>query len=68
MTEAEFASFVGKNIKIEFADGESLEGKCFYYTQALDNEPEIASMSVQTHDRGAIEVYQNEVKSIEITD
>lgn len=57
--------YVGKNIKITCIDNQIITGKCDSYTQALDNEPEIASISI---DRGSygIEIYENEIESIEI--
>lgn len=57
--------YVGKNIKVTCNDGQIIEGKCDEYTQALDNEPEIASISIARTDYG-IEIYENEIKSIEV--
>jgi hypothetical protein len=55
--------YVGKNIKVTCIDGQIIEGKCDGYTQALDNEPEIASISIARTGYG-IEIYENEIKSI----
>jgi len=66
MTEKQLSEFESKNIKILFNDGEIVEGNCFYFTKALDNDPEVASISVETNDRRVIEVSQDEIKSIEV--
>ncbi|EOD00463.1 hypothetical protein [Caldisalinibacter kiritimatiensis] len=57
--------YVGKKIKVTCIQGEIIQGKCDRYTQALDNEPEIASISI---DSGEIdyEIYENEISKIEI--
>jgi len=57
--------YVGKNIKVTCIDEQIIEGKCDGYTQALDNEPEIASISIERIGYG-IEIYENEIKSIEV--
>lgn len=56
---------VGKNIKVTCIDEQIIEGKCDGYTQALDNETEIASISIARIGYG-IEIYENEIKSIEV--
>lgn len=57
--------YVGKNIKVTCIDEQIIEGKCDGYTQALDNEPEIASISIDREEY-EIEIYENEIKSIEV--
>lgn len=57
--------YVGKNIKIICKDGQVIKGKCDCYTQALDNEPEIASISIERKGYG-IEIFENEIRTIEI--
>ena len=59
--------YVGKNIKVICDDGQIIKGKCDEYTQALDNEPEIASISIARIGYG-IEIYENEIESIEVID
>ncbi len=54
----------GKNIKATLSDGKVFEGKCQYYTSALDNEPEMASISL-AHGNGLVELFQNEIDGIE---
>ncbi|ABE99468.1 TPA: hypothetical protein KN209_003161 [Clostridioides difficile] len=56
--------YVGKNVQITCVDKQIIRGKCDGYTQALDNEPEIASISI-ARDGYGIEVYENEIESIE---
>ncbi|KOF56625.1 MULTISPECIES: hypothetical protein [Clostridium] len=57
--------YTGKRIKVTCIDGKIIEGNCDCYTQALDNEPEIASISIDKGSYG-IELYENEIKSIEV--
>lgn len=53
------------NLKITTVDGDIVTGPYGGFTQALDNEPEIASISITKEGYG-IEVYENEIKSIEV--
>lgn len=53
------------NLKIITVDGKIITGPYGGFTQALDNEPEIASICISKVDYG-IEVYENEIKSIEV--
>lgn len=57
--------YVGKTIKVNCLSGNIFEGECTDYTQALDNEPEVASIGLTTKDE-SYELYENEIKSIEI--
>lgn len=66
MTEIELCKFVDKNIKVICTDGPSVQGFCSIFTQALDNEPEIASICIENSEGELIEVYLNEIKSIEV--
>ncbi|WP_062353302.1 hypothetical protein [Bacillus kwashiorkori] len=60
--------YVGKKIRLMDVDGQVFEGKCTDYTQALDNEPEIESIGIETVSGAdySYEIYENEIKSIEI--
>lgn len=55
-----------KNLKLRIIlkDGDVVEGPYGGFTQALDNEPEIASLSISKEGYN-IELYENEIKSIE---
>ncbi|SHH48788.1 hypothetical protein SAMN02745135_00950 [Caloranaerobacter azorensis DSM 13643] len=59
--------YLSKKIKVTCIEGEVIQGKCNGYIQALDNEPEIASISI---DAGEIdyEIYENEIEKIELVD
>lgn len=57
--------YVGKTIKVTCIDGQIIKGKCNEYTQALDNEPEIDSISI-ARDGYGIEIYENEIQFIEL--
>ncbi len=67
--EIEMYKTQGKNIKVICIDGQEIKGYCDIFTQALDNEPEIASIALKIPDRsGYIEIMQPEIKSIEFID
>ena len=53
------------NLKIVTVDGEVITGPYGGFTQALDNNPEVASICISKNGYG-IEVYENEIKSIEV--
>lgn len=53
--------YSGKKIRIITDDGKIFEGKAYDYIPAQDNTPEIASISI-----GYNELYENEIKSIEV--
>lgn len=57
--------YVGKKIKVTCLSGKVFEGKCVDFTQALDNEPEIDSIGLETTEL-SYELYENEIKSIEV--
>lgn len=56
---------INKTIRVIFIDGEVLSGKCEGYTQALDNEPEVASIDIRVDDI-LTEIMENEIESVEI--
>lgn len=57
--------YTGKEIIVVCKSGRIFTGRCIDYTQALDNEPEIDSIGLNVS--GVIyELYENEIKSIEI--
>ena len=56
----------GHTVKVTFLDGTfPVTGKCISYTQALDNEPEIASIDVESGGM-LFGLYENDIKDIEI--
>ncbi|HAT4125223.1 TPA: hypothetical protein I9Z60_001575 [Clostridium perfringens] len=52
-------------LKIKTVDGNIIIGPYEGFTQALDNEPEIASIELK-RDGYNIELYENEIKFIEV--
>jgi len=52
-------------LKIVCTDGEIVEGPYGGYTQALDNDPEIASISIKRNSYN-VELDETEIKSIEV--
>jgi len=57
----ELYKYSGKVVKITTNDGQSFEGKAYDYIPKQDNTPQIASISI-----GETEIYENEIKSIEL--
>ncbi|NWL90005.1 MULTISPECIES: hypothetical protein [unclassified Paenibacillus] len=64
------SQYLGKRVKLIDTDGEITIGKCVCVTPALDNDPEIASIDLQTRlDAGfTIGFNEDEIKSIEVID
>lgn len=56
--------FVCKDVKIIDINDKEWQGRCEGYTQALDNDNNLASITVDTSE-GCICFYENEIKSIE---
>lgn len=57
--------YVGKKIKVTTNEDRVFEGNCTDFTPALDNEPEIDSIGLETTIL-SYEIYANEIKSIEV--
>lgn len=65
----ELEDYLGKQIKIITTDKQEFIGKAIGFTQALDNEPEIASIDIRNEeDNRVYELYENEIKSIEVVE
>lgn len=66
MTELEMAKSAGKNIRIILKNKKTINGFCRGFTQAIDNEPEIASVTIE-NTKGQLHGYlQSEIESIEV--
>lgn len=59
------SEYCGKKIKVELKGGEIFQGKCIEYIRAVDNDPEIDSIDLQVNKK-IYEIYENEIKNIEI--
>jgi len=55
----------GKKVKVTTIDNEVFEGLYCTHTNALDNEPEVESITIEKGN-GLTEIYAPEIKSIEI--
>lgn len=68
MTEKDLSTYQGKSIRVICNDGDVIEGFCCIFTQALDNEPEVAEISLETekYPTGLIGITLPEIKSIEV--
>lgn len=55
----------GKRIRVICKDGSIVEGMCDYFTQPLDNDPEIAEISVRSGTETLISITEPEVEKIE---
>lgn len=56
-----------ENVKVTCIDGNVIKGFYSIYTQALDNDSDIASITIENSNGSLIEIYENEIKEIEIT-
>lgn len=58
---------LGKKVRITFADGSApISGMCVGYTPAIDNEPEIAEIDIDTGMDGACYgLLENEIEKME---
>ena len=60
----------GKKVNVTLKDGSVLEGSCSFFTQALDNEPEEASITLDNVKKDGVpmfhltEIMEHEIKSI----
>ena len=54
-------------VEVNVDDGEVVEGECIEFTNSLDNEPEVSSITIKTQ-KGLIEIYENEITSIKHKD
>ena len=70
MTEKELSTYRGKTIRVKCKDGDVVEGFCCVFTKALDNEPEVAEISLETekYPTGLIGITLPEISSIEVMD
>ncbi|MNW40113.1 hypothetical protein D3C74_172190 [compost metagenome] len=64
------SQYLGKRLKLVDVDDDVTIGKCVCVTPALDNDPEIASIDLQTRPdaRFTIGFNEDEIKSIEVID
>ena len=67
MNEMQLRQFWGKQIKVYCKDGEIIEGDASYFTSAADNEPDDASITLETK-QGLTCIFLHEIKEIEITE
>jgi hypothetical protein len=65
MKEEELKPFYGKLVKVTCNDNSIIIGTFYGFTYAEDNDNGITSVDIQAIN-GLIEVYLNEIKSIEI--
>ena len=65
MNEIQLRQFWGKQIKVYCKDGEIIEGDASYFTSAADNEPDDASITLETK-QGLTCIFLHEIKTIEI--
>ena len=58
---------LGKQVRVTFRDGSPpMRGTCVGYTRAVDNEPEIAEIDLDTGTAGVLYgLMENEIEAIE---
>lgn len=54
-----------QDVKVTCINGTIVKGFYSIYTQALDNDPEIASITIERDNGSLIEIYENEIQNIE---
>lgn len=67
--ELKMANCIWKNIRVTLKDGDVIQGYCCDFTQALDNEPEIAELGIQRGSEpgsGIIAITEPEIEKIEV--
>lgn len=65
MTEQELKEYWGEQVKIRTNDNHEVTGFAAYFSDAYDNDPEPASLGIET-EIGLIGVDVNEIASIEV--
>lgn len=70
ITEKEMMMYhaFGKNVKVICKNGQVIEGHCECYTQPLDNEPEVAEISIRRGLIGLVGITEPEIETIEYLD
>ena len=60
--------YYGKNVNITFTDGDILSGKAVYYTSAINDPDERASLSIESDENAGLLVaaYADEIADIKI--
>ena len=66
LSELEMAKNAGKNIKVTLLDGQIIIGFCRGFTQAIDNEPEIAEIDIELENGQLAGAFLDEIESIEV--
>lgn len=64
--ETEMALAAGKNIKVTLKDGSVFQGYCGEFTQALDNEPEVAEIGIWRGSGSILGIQEHEIEKIEV--
>ena len=65
LSEKEFISLLGKNIKVIFSDGDILEGRVHTFSWSADTQDGVATIELKT-DNGYIQVKHKEFEKIEV--
>ncbi|WP_105117549.1 hypothetical protein [Streptococcus suis] len=61
------SQYLGKNIKVTFIDGQSLEGYCNSFTGKFDTEDELYDeLTIKTAKYPYVGFNESEIKSIEV--
>lgn len=64
--EREMALAAGKSVKVTLKDGAIFQGYCSDFTQALDNEPEVAEIGIDRGFGSIIGIKEYEIEKIEL--
>lgn len=68
MTELELYEICekSKRVRIHLTEGETVEGKVYGFTQAVDNDPEIPEIDIRLDDGSLSGAMLDEIESIEV--
>lgn len=68
--ELEMYHAVGKNIRVTCKDGQVIEGHCWHFVPAIDNEPEVTEIGIRQGEksRSFIGITEPEIEKIEFED
>lgn len=66
MTEKELWNYFGKKVRVTCVNDMVKQGKAEYFTKAIDNDPEVASIGIPYSDSGLYDITADEIKKIEI--
>lgn len=67
LSKLEMSMYNSQKHKIEanLINGSTIKGECTEFTNSIDNEPEVSSITIKTAE-GLVEIYENEISEIKL--